>query len=891
MTEPLGRDKQDVAPTSSKESQDIDVVADVEWTADGGRKNRVLAYGLSLYHAGQSVTKIVYPLGPKRHHRRKLGRLLGDIIDAATRKGILSSYPERVTLITHYGRGDLAACRDFDGIKREVNALKGAFATTGQSAAIEIETCPKSGLPEALLPRMPLTRQMGVGDPSGNYRMVQVTFRDTSLLVPEDGRKSLDAIGALVGVPKVELPEGFTKDRMDLLLEKEPALFERYLRADLEIPYRYYARLRSLLRGRGLRDVPPTLGACAVALFRQTTGTLRDAGGNELTQERLFGTEITETRSYSRASGRYVTRRITEVSLARRLSEHVMAAGYHGGRTETACTGPSEPGRLLYDLDLRSAYPSAMVGLRIPDYDATFMSTAVDDYQADVLGVAEVEFDTPRGVAFPPFGVRTDHGLVFPRRGKTTASAPEIAAARHLGVAVRILRGFIIPWTRDDLRPYQAFVADLTEWRSALKRPGPDGRPADTLESLVVKTITNSLYGKTAQAVRPRNVFDSRTGGDRPLSPSSITNPAFAAYITGLVRAAIAEMLNGIPAEHHIVSVSTDGFLTTAAVDDIDVSGPACRTLSDNRLRLTGEPAILEVKRAARQVVSPRNRAAFTAMPEAGWKPVLAKGSVKIPAGIDDANSYLLGLYLDRTSQTSVPRQDLIALRDQWRGNADLVAVQRSPLLNLEPDHKRRLIDPEMVEIGGGPHQGRHHIATSSEPFDTVDDMLETRALFIGWRHTTGRCLKSTEDWVDWEDYRLSTLAARQAGRRARRTAGGSADDLKRQFLRALVRGDWGLSLGGQTYADIAEWLTVAGYRTSVSAVKNARRGADNSERARRGDAPLVPQSVAATERTLGLLKVLLERFPDFQYRQAFVSGHVDKVDAGLRTTRRSRAS
>lgn len=280
-----------------------------------------------------------------------------------------------MTLITHCGRGDLAACRDFDRVKREADSLKGAFATTGRPANLDLEVCPKTGLSEDLLPRMPLARRVGVGDPGGNTRHVQVTFRDTSLLVPEDGRRSLDALGDLVGVPKVDLPEGFTKDRMDLLLKREPALFEKYLRADLDIPQRYYARLRSLLRQRGLRDVPPTLGACAVALFRQAASSLADGAGRPLTLDRLFGTATTETRAYSRGSGRYVTRKATEASLARRLSEQIMAAGYHGGRTETASTGPSEPGRTLNDLDLSSAYPLAMVGVRIPDYDATCPST------------------------------------------------------------------------------------------------------------------------------------------------------------------------------------------------------------------------------------------------------------------------------------------------------------------------------------------------------------------------------------------------------------------------------------------------------------------------------------------------------------------------------------
>ena len=69
------------------------------------------------------------------------------------------------------------------------------------------------------------------------------------------------------------------------------------------------------------------------------------------------------------------------------------------------------------------------------------------------------------------------------------------------------------------------------------------------------------------------------------------------------MRAGLAEMLNSVPKHRRLYSVSTDGFATTAAIEEIDLSGPACLLLSESRARITGNPAVLEYKKHARQVV------------------------------------------------------------------------------------------------------------------------------------------------------------------------------------------------------------------------------------------------------------------------------------------------
>ncbi len=61
------------------------------------------------------------------------------------------------------------------------------------------------------------------------------------------------------------------------------------------------------------------------------------------------------------------------------------------------------------------------------------------------------------------------------------------------------------------------------------------------------------------------------------MSESDITNPFFAAYITSLVRAALGEILNNIPPERLVFSVTTDGFITNATSSEVG----ACSSRSD----------------------------------------------------------------------------------------------------------------------------------------------------------------------------------------------------------------------------------------------------------------------------------------------------------------------
>ena len=90
---------------------------------------------------------------------------------------------------------------------------------------------------------------------------------DTMMLSPTG--TSVETIGNLLNEPKINLPSGYSKDRMDLFLRDHPELFEKYALTDAVIPAKSVARTYSLLLKRlGIGKKVITLDGAAVELVR-----------------------------------------------------------------------------------------------------------------------------------------------------------------------------------------------------------------------------------------------------------------------------------------------------------------------------------------------------------------------------------------------------------------------------------------------------------------------------------------------------------------------------------------------------------------------------------------------------------------------------------------------
>ena len=121
------------------------------------------------------------------------------------------------------------------------------------------------------------------------------------------------------------------------------------------------------------------------------------------------------------------------------------------------------------DYDPSSAYPTAMSLIGKADWRNVRVSMDLDDYTPARLGFACVDFKFPSTIRYPSLPIRTDNGLIFPLRGRSYCSTPEIDLARRLGAEMTIRFGVIVP-TDHDTPVFRPFIVHALEQRATFKK-------------------------------------------------------------------------------------------------------------------------------------------------------------------------------------------------------------------------------------------------------------------------------------------------------------------------------------------------------------------------------------------------------------------------------------
>ena len=125
--------------------------------------------------------------------------------------------------------------------------------------------------------------------------------------------------------------------------------------------------------------------------------------------------------------------------------------------------------------------------------------------------------------------------------------------------------------------------------------------------------------------------FNAREGNLVDFGPSKITQPLLAAFITGMARAVLSEMLARLPLQANVLTATTDGFLSDIQPGQVDTTGPLARFFSKLRAITTGDPTPIEVKGEAAEVIVMKTRGAFATKPlDAAnpGKPILARAGI-----------------------------------------------------------------------------------------------------------------------------------------------------------------------------------------------------------------------------------------------------------------------
>ena len=778
---------------------------DSEWKTDGG-KNGVLSYQLYAFDAVGGAWRCIYY--PKRE-RYGLKELLACIVLEGLAKQRISKWPETVCLIAHFTLADLTALRDFQKLRTLFDSVRRTFVSIKD------------------------TIDCRIWDDQRHDHQVKVILRDTLLLAP-NGKQSLAALGDLVGCKKIDLADDEISN-MDALLVSNRERFQAYAERDPEICVRYALKMLDLNHAiTGKAEVPPTLSGMGLSyLFR-----LWDELG--INRHAVLGTEEIKATTWSERLQRRVRNREVVPLAERHMFESFATESYHGGRNEQYLFGAGEEG-IWSDWDLSGAYTTAMCGIGMADWKAIRQSRDLDEFQPHVLGYARVRFRFPDNTRFPCLPIRTANGLIFPLAGESYCCAPEFYLAQRLGAQLEIVNGVILPATFE-VRPFEQFVIKCSQQRKA--------HPKGTLDELLWKEIGNSTYGKTAQGLRRKRCFDSRSGQHVDLPPSLLTNPYFAAFTTSLVRAVLGEIIAALPLHRTVCSATTDGFLSNATDDEVlaATSGPLCRLFAQARLRIAGDPTMVECKHRIAQPLGWRTRGQATLKRLDGEKPVLAKAGLKPP--MQDAalqNGWVVSTFINRTAESKQKISPLRSLPDIWKNGGDLVPKEITRRINMDYDFKRLPVDPCVRSI-----DGVDHLYFDTKPWQSVDEFTACREQWDQFHASSGTVLKMPDDLAQFEDFRAVNLAS-SGLRRSKRDA--SAKLAKRMFLRAYTRSEWGLNAKAMSYSELARWMTDKGFPTSKADVENARRIRAKLEAHRVPSTPAVVKFVA----------VLAAQFPTFQ--------------------------
>lgn len=686
--------------------------------------NRVLCISFALYSPStdQWVSGMV-PIPPMRKRRWTLKQFTEQVLDAAIDADMIS--PERmraadnrhprkrrknlrIILCGHFTRADLPGFADFKKLKRKFSAVRKTYTTVM--------------MPHAFTAR------------PGRYRaMVSITLRDTRLLTPA-GYGSLVAIGKMLGLEKLTVPDvrdetgalvpGIT--RMDLVQTHYPEDFEVYARRDAEVVLSYIIKVHELAREMGVPGLPATIGAMAVIMFREQCNDFAGFMGRVPDPERnnclIIHPAIAEAQGF-------------------------WANGFHGGRNQAFVHGVFEapPGRQWHDIDIASAYTVAMAAIGTIDWNVDSRPRRIEDVATtSAATVVRVRFRFPDGTRFPCLPVRVGNGLVFPLEGETTTTGIELLAAISMGAEIEIMGAHRFELV-GGLHEYAAFTQRIAALRAKFKASNP-------LFEKLVKEAGNSLYGKCAQAVagmRTTNPdktrhFDTLQGERLELPPSAITNPVHAALITSTIRAVLAEILASLPADRTVLSVTTDGFLTDATLEEVlaATSGPICTFFKSALESVAPGKSLLEVKHRATTVAVARTRGAFTVEAPEGYvgPPILARAGHKLEDPPGDAWSEVaefVRIFRGRMPDSKLAGRDFISVEDQWMADADLVALPISRRVNFDYDMCCRPI---------GVEEAHGLLRFRTEPWRNVRAYKVARDAHARLR-ASGKHLKTLFDW------------------------------------------------------------------------------------------------------------------------------------------------
>jgi len=439
------------------------------------------------------------------------------------------------------------------------------------------------------------------------WRFYPIRFevRDTMCFAPA-GQKSLKSLGEAISVKKLELSYEAISD-MAKYFSNDPVRYMEYAINDSVICLIYSSELWGINKRM---EITATSGAAkaSVPIIMEHFGAIDYAGFNlnyrgiqkKCTGKRLNGRSgFTEDTSFEPVSD--------DASLIMNAAANAYAGGFN------SCLGARYVDSLTHDFDLQNAYPTSMSCITDPDW-SNFNSLILRTIEKDLLTLSDfhspydlifgdVEFKFPENVNFPCIPVNVEGSVIFPRSSagltRCYASGPELFLALRLGAEIRAKRVYVGACKiMSDGSPSKCLFEVCKQFVSdrnlAKKKWGNK-----SFEQSFLKVAINSIYGKTAQNIKPKSSWNAARAEMVDIGWSKLTSPVHACLTTSGVRAVLNAAMNQLSdLGYNCYSVTTDGFISDAPLDvlnGLDLYGFS-DVFREARMRLTGSVEMWEEK-------------------------------------------------------------------------------------------------------------------------------------------------------------------------------------------------------------------------------------------------------------------------------------------------------
>ena len=695
----------------------------------------------------------------------------------------------KVTLLCHTGLVDISGFANSDFLLRHLTSVQGGLVS--------------------LQPVRLVIRSLQ----NVNHKFVypvSLNVADTMCHAPAKMKKLSD-LGNTVGIPKIDVDDN-TKSHMLQFLIDNPIYYFEYASRDSVVTLLYCSALY------GYNNTPPVTITSATATVMK--GAIMDYMGinrknNDDFNRKYRGLEkishgkvkLTDRPGYLESSS------LEPVSDKVHNIQYYASQAYHGGYN--SCSEVGYFPENTYDYDLQNAYPTAMC--LVPDIDwenpVKFQiqnrDMTLSDFQA--LGglfnplvpfVCYCRFEFPSTVKYPCIPVNVDGIPVYPLSSNglngVYVAGPYIYLALRLGAKIFCENGYFLN---------TLFTDDLQESRSlahAVLQLVLDRNKAKiecgkkSLEELILKTMVNSGYGKTAQNVVEKQTWTAFRDVMDSLGCSAITNPFSAMMITSIVQCELLAAQNQI---HDLgfmtCSVTTDGFISDCPFDvlkQIDLYGFR-QFMTQARLFLTGDdPELWEIKHHQNDLINFTTRGNVSLL-EHG---VCAHNSATSGYDSDSYNDrlWLMTQVLSRTGPITCYDEKWAGFKDIVQGKTGFKITPVTRQLHMDFDLKRKpdrdtfITDYPVVD--GTTYEIAH--------FDTVPytDIAEFR--LYRRKKKLCDCLRTIADW-DIYFVKVDTNAS-----------GMNVKDLDWSIIMSIIMGYraglWDIpALNNKTVVEKCDWI------------------------------------------------------------------------------------